>query len=120
VRWYALMYWSVSVVRLRWAVRARKAWRGYQRAEVDDLLFWGGSAVTVGGRLGTCCCTSGANICSHRWRSSMLGMAGIASHGGHHRVIIVMCCSRARVAKALRHRGGFVVPLIRSQCCSRS
>ena len=55
VRWYGLMY--LVGFALFWVlgrIRAREAWRGITKENVEDLLFYGVFGISLGGRLGYC------------------------------------------------------------------
>ena len=55
VRWYGLMY--LVGFALFWVlgrIRAREAWRGITKENVEDLLFYGVFGIILGGRLGYC------------------------------------------------------------------
>jgi phosphatidylglycerol:prolipoprotein diacylglycerol transferase len=113
VRWYGLMY-LVGFV-LFWSLgrlRAREAWRGMSRQDVEDLLFYGVLGVIVGGRLGYVLFYKPGYYLEHPLEALMLWKGGMASHGGIIGVIAVMWLFARVRGKSFLQVADFVVPLV--------
>jgi phosphatidylglycerol:prolipoprotein diacylglycerol transferase len=112
-RWYGLMYLLgfALFLLLGWR-RARDSWRGMQKNEVDDLLFWGVVGVILGGRLGYVLFYKPAYYLANPLEALMIWHGGMASHGGLIGVVLVMWLwSRAR-GKSFLNVADFVAPLV--------
>lgn len=113
IRWYGLMY-LVGFAMFLWLghVRARDAWRGMSKADVDDLLFWGVVGAVVGGRLGHVLFYEPQMLWHNPLEMFAIWKGGMASHGGIVGVIVAMWLwSRAR-GKSFLKVADFVVPLV--------
>lgn len=113
VRWYGLMY-LVGFVLFWWLgrLRARDAWRGMSRQDVEDLLFFGVLGVIVGGRLGYVLFYKPGYYLEHPLEALMLWKGGMASHGGIIGVITVMWLFARARGKSFLRVADFVVPLV--------
>jgi phosphatidylglycerol:prolipoprotein diacylglycerol transferase len=113
VRWYGLMYLAGFV--LFWwlgQVRARDAWRGMSRRDVEDLLFYGVLGVIVGGRLGYVLFYKPGYYLDNPLEALMLWKGGMASHGGILGVIAAMWLFARTRGKPFLQVADFVVPLV--------
>ena len=113
VRWYGLMY-LVGFALFWWLgrLRARDAWRGMSRQDVEDLLFFGVLGVIIGGRLGYVLFYKPGYYLEHPLEALMLWKGGMASHGGIIGVIVVMWLFARARAKSFLSVADFVVPLV--------
>jgi phosphatidylglycerol:prolipoprotein diacylglycerol transferase len=113
VRWYGLMY-LVGFLAFSWLgrLRARQAWRGVTREDVDDLLFWGVFGVIVGGRLGYVLLYKPGDYLRDPLEIFKLWHGGMASHGGIIGVILVMWLFARARGKSFLTVADFVVPMI--------
>jgi phosphatidylglycerol:prolipoprotein diacylglycerol transferase len=113
VRWYGLMY-LVGFALFWWLgrLRARDAWRGMSRQDVEDLLFFGVLGVIVGGRLGYVLFYKPGYYLEHPLEALMLWKGGMASHGGIIGVITVMWLFARARGKSFLQVADFVVPLV--------
>ena len=113
VRWYGLMY-LVGFALFWWLgrLRARDAWRGMSRQDVEDLLFYGVLGVIIGGRLGYVLFYKPGYYLEHPLEALMLWKGGMASHGGIVGVIVVMWLFARARAKSFLQVADFVVPLV--------
>jgi len=113
VRWYGLMYLLGFIgFLLLGKLRARDAWRGLTKQDIDDLLFFGVLGVILGGRLGYVMFYKPGYYLSHPLEIFMIWKGGMASHGGIIGVIIVMFLFARSRAKPFLQVADFVVPLI--------
>jgi len=113
VRWYGLMY--LVGFALFWGLgrlRAREAWRGMSRQDVEDLLFFGVLGVIIGGRLGYVLFYKPGYYLEHPLEALMLWKGGMASHGGIIGVIVVMWLFARARGKSFLQVADFVVPLV--------
>jgi phosphatidylglycerol:prolipoprotein diacylglycerol transferase len=93
-------------------LRAKDAWRGLTRQDVDDLLFYGVLGVILGGRLGYVLFYKPAYYLASPLEIFMIWKGGMASHGGIIGVIIVMFLFARSRGKPFLQVADFVVPLI--------
>jgi phosphatidylglycerol:prolipoprotein diacylglycerol transferase len=113
VRWYGLMYLLAFIgFLLLGRLRAKDAWRGVSRQDVDDLLFYGVLGVILGGRLGYVLFYKPGYYLSNPLEIFMIWKGGMASHGGIIGVIIVMVLFARTHGKPFLQVSDFVVPLI--------
>jgi phosphatidylglycerol:prolipoprotein diacylglycerol transferase len=113
VRWYGLMYLLAFIGFLLLArLRARDAWRGVSRQDVDDLLFYGVLGVILGGRLGYVLFYKPGYYLEHPLEIFMIWKGGMASHGGILGVILVMFLFARSRGKPFLQVADFVAPLI--------
>lgn len=113
VRWYGLMYLLGFIGFLTLGrLRAREAWRGLTRQDVDDLLFYGVLGVIIGGRLGYVLFYKPGYYLSNPLEIFMIWKGGMASHGGIIGVIVVMFLFARSRGRPFLQVADFVVPLI--------
>jgi phosphatidylglycerol:prolipoprotein diacylglycerol transferase len=113
VRWYGLMYLLAFVFFLVLGrLRARDAWRGMSRNDVDDLLFWGVLGVIIGGRLGYVLFYKPGYYLEHPLEAFMLWKGGMSSHGGMIGCIVVMWLFARARGKSFPQVADFVVPTV--------
>jgi phosphatidylglycerol:prolipoprotein diacylglycerol transferase len=113
VRWYGLMYLLGFVLFLVLGrYRARQAWRGFARNDVEDLLFWGVFGVIVGGRLGYVLFYQPEHYLQNPLEIFMLWKGGMASHGGIIGVIVVLWLYARASGKGFLQVCDFAVPLV--------
>jgi phosphatidylglycerol:prolipoprotein diacylglycerol transferase len=113
VRWYGLMY--LAGFALFWwlgQARARDAWRGMSRRDVEDLLFYGVLGVIIGGRLGYVLFYKPGYYLDNPLEALMLWKGGMASHGGILGVIAAMWLFARTRGKPFLQVADFVVPLV--------
>jgi phosphatidylglycerol:prolipoprotein diacylglycerol transferase len=114
VRWYGLMYLlGFALFLILGRLRAKDTWRGMDKQDVDDLLFWGVLGVIVGGRLGHVIFYGPLSYyLSHPLEIFMVWKGGMASHGGIIGVITVMWLWSRAKGKSFLKVADFVVPLV--------
>ena len=113
VRWYGLMYLlGFALFLILGRLRAKDTWRGMDKQDVDDLLFWGVLGVIVGGRLGYVLFYKPGYYLEHPLEAFMLWKGGMASHGGIVGVITMMWLWSRAKGKSFLKVADFVVPLV--------
>jgi phosphatidylglycerol:prolipoprotein diacylglycerol transferase len=113
VRWYGLMYLlGFALFLILGRLRAKDTWRGMDKQDVDDLLFWGVLGVIVGGRLGYVLFYKPGYYLEHPLEAFMLWKGGMASHGGIIGVITMMWLWARAKGKSFLKVADFVVPLV--------
>jgi phosphatidylglycerol:prolipoprotein diacylglycerol transferase len=94
IRWYGLSY-LVAFGLFLWLAGRRTALphyasRGWQRRDVEDMLFYGVLGVIIGGRLGYCFFYKPGYYVEHPLEVFMVWKGGMAFHGGLLGVITAM------------------------------
>lgn len=113
VRWYGLMYLvGFALFMLLGAWRARQPWRGMNRREVEDLLFFGVIGVILGGRLGFVLFYQPDYYLAHPEDIVKVWQGGMAAHGGIIGVILAMLWFARSRAKPFWQVADFVAPLV--------
>lgn len=92
IHWYALMYIAGAgfAFWLGWRRLRREPWRGFQPAQMEDLVFWGMLGVVIGGRLGYMLFYGWAQIASNPLNLFKVWEGGMSFHGGLAGVIVAM------------------------------
>jgi phosphatidylglycerol:prolipoprotein diacylglycerol transferase len=113
VRWYGLMYLVGFVIfMLLGRYRAKDAWRGMSKQDIDDLLFYGVLGVILGGRLGYVLFYKPGYYLANPLEALMIWHGGMASHGGIIGVIVVMWLFARSRGRSFLRVCDFVVPLV--------
>jgi phosphatidylglycerol:prolipoprotein diacylglycerol transferase len=113
VRWYGLMYLlGFALFLILGRLRVKDTWRGMDKQDVDDLLFWGVLGVIVGGRLGYVLFYKPGYYLEQPLEAFMLWKGGMASHGGIIGVITMMWLWSRAKGKSFLKVADFVVPLV--------
>jgi phosphatidylglycerol:prolipoprotein diacylglycerol transferase len=94
IHWYGLMY-LVAFVLFLWlaTLRTRQSpYRelGWQRRDIEDVLFWGVLGVVLGGRLGFCLFYQPAYYLTHPLEILYVWQGGMSFHGGMLGVIAAL------------------------------
>lgn len=114
VRWYGLMYLiGFALFLILGRIRAGQAWRGMEKNDVDDLLFWGVFGVILGGRLGHVVFYGPLPYyLANPLEIFAVWKGGMASHGGIVGVIVAMWLWSRRRGKSFLKVADFLVPLV--------
>ena len=113
VRWYGLMY--LVGFALFWVlgrIRAREAWRGITKENVEDLLFYGVFGIILGGRLGYCLFYQPGFYLAHPLAILEIWQGGMSAHGGLLGALMVMWLYSARRRLGYWRTVDFVAPLV--------
>lgn len=100
IRWYGLMYLlafvgALAICRLRLR-QPHVAAQGWQRKDIDDLLFYGVLGVILGGRLGYVLFYKSSYYLHHPLDVLRVWEGGMSFHGGFLGVVIAMTVFAAR------------------------
>ena len=113
VRWYGLMY--LAGFALFWwlgQVRARDAWRGMSRRDVEDLLFYGVLGVVLGGRLGQVLFYEPGYYLAHPLEIFAVWKGGMSFHGGFLGVLVAMGLFGRKHQLGFWQITDFIAPLV--------
>ncbi len=114
VHWYGMMYllaFAAFVVLGR--VRARRhPDLGWDKAQIDDLLFAGVLGVIVGGRLGEVIFYQPAYFAAHPLEIFAVWKGGMSFHGGFLGVLIALAWFARKTGRSFLQVGDFVAPLV--------
>lgn len=112
VRWYGLMYLvGFALFTILGLVRARQAWRGMSRRDVEDMLFYGVIGVIVGGRLGFVLFYQPAYYLAHPLDIFKVWQGGMSAHGGIVGVIAAIAWFARTRKRPFMLVADFVAPL---------
>jgi phosphatidylglycerol:prolipoprotein diacylglycerol transferase len=113
VQWYGLMY-LVGFLGA-WYLGRRRAGRpgsGWQPIMVDDLLFYGGLGVILGGRVGYILFYSFKNFLAEPLLLVKIWQGGMSFHGGLLGVLIAMWLFSRKAGKGFWETVDFAAPLV--------
>lgn len=113
VHWYGLMYlvgfvsaWGLALY------RARRSQKGWNAAQVGDLIFYGILGVVIGGRLGYMIFYDFFNFIANPLTIFAVWYGGMSFHGGLIGVAIAMWFFSRRIKKQWMDVIDFTVPLV--------
>ena len=113
VHWYGLMYligFLAAWILLTWRIRVSP--RGFQAAQVSDLLFYGALGIILGGRIGYMLFYDFGDLIHQPWRLFMIWQGGMSFHGGLLGVIIAMWLYGRKIGKSLGELTDFIAPVV--------
>jgi phosphatidylglycerol:prolipoprotein diacylglycerol transferase len=114
VHWYGLMYligFVLFVMLGRWRIRRGNP-KGWQTAEMDDLLFYGVLGVILGGRLGYVLFYKPAFYFAHPLDILKVWEGGMAFHGGFLGVLVAMALYGRKTNRSFFQVTDFIAPLV--------
>ena len=113
VHWYGLMY-LVGFACAWWLGRrrARDEWRGWQPAQVDDLVFYAALGVVLGGRLGFVVFYDFPAFLDDPIRLLKIWQGGMSFHGGLIGVLVAMTVCARRHRRKFFEVTDFLAPLV--------
>lgn len=114
VRWYGLMY-LLAFMFFLWLGRTRIKTRpdlGWQREELDDLLFYGMLGVILGGRLGYILFYKLHDYLADPLAMLRIWEGGMAFHGGLLGVLLALWLFARKTKRHFLQVGDFVAPLV--------
>jgi phosphatidylglycerol:prolipoprotein diacylglycerol transferase len=114
IHWYGLMYLIGFVAGLMLGrMRARRdSWRGWTERQVDDVLFYAGIGVIIGGRLGYVLFYKPDYFVAHPLEILYLWQGGMSFHGGFLGVLTAMILFARKTGKRWLDIMDFVAPLV--------
>ena len=114
VRWYGLMYlfgfvggWALGRYRA-----GRPGFSGWQKQQVDDLVFYIALGVILGGRFGYVLFYNFNNLLSDPLMLLRIWEGGMSFHGGLLGVLVAMALYARKVQKTFFQVTDFIAPLI--------
>lgn len=111
VHWYGLMYlFGFAAVWLLGRYRAERA--GWQKSELEDLLFYGAIGVIVGGRLGYALFYDLPNYIEHPANILKIWQGGMSFHGGLLGVLAAFFYFSVKTGKSFFTISDFVAPMV--------
>jgi phosphatidylglycerol:prolipoprotein diacylglycerol transferase len=114
IRWYGLMYLVAFVIVLvlgRYRIRTQ-AWHGWNRRDLDDILFLGVVGAVIGGRLGYVLFYKFAEYMHDPVRILFVWEGGMSFHGGFLGVLVAMLWFARTRGKKWLAVTDFIAPLI--------
>lgn len=114
IRWYGLMYllaFMLFVLLGRYRIKTRPD-LGWNRTELDDLLFYGMLGVILGGRLGYILFYKADFYFAHPLEILKVWEGGMAFHGGLLGVLIALWVFARKTGRHFLQVGDFVAPLV--------
>jgi phosphatidylglycerol:prolipoprotein diacylglycerol transferase len=113
VYWYGIMY-LVGFGGGWWLgrLRARDAWRGWRREQVDDLVFFIVLGVLLGGRVGYVLFYDFGDFLADPISLFKVWQGGMSFHGGLIGVILAMALFARRRGTTFFNVADFVAPLV--------
>jgi phosphatidylglycerol:prolipoprotein diacylglycerol transferase len=114
VRWYGLMYVAafVAFIFLGRRQALRRPDLRWDKAQLDDLLFYGILGVIVGGRLGEVIFFQPGYYLSHPAEILAVWKGGMSFHGGFLGVLIALWWYGRKTGRSFLQVGDFVAPLV--------
>lgn len=113
IYWYGLAYLAAFIS--AWLLaryRAKQKGSGWTTEQVDDLLFYGGLGVILGGRLGYILFYNFSEFISDPSILIAIRGGGMSFHGGLLGVMVALWLFKRKVNKSYFMVGDFVAPLV--------
>lgn len=114
IHWYGLMYLTAFALFLglgRFRMQARPD-LGWNKRELDDLLFYGVLGVVLGGRLGYIVFYKAAYYLQHPLEIFAVWQGGMSFHGGFLGVLVAMWLFSRKSGKSWLTVTDFIAPLV--------
>jgi phosphatidylglycerol:prolipoprotein diacylglycerol transferase len=114
VRWYGLMYVAAFLFFIILGRRhlRRRPDLGWDKAQLDDLLFYGILGVILGGRLGEVLFFEPGYYLSHPTEILAVWKGGMSFHGGFLGVLAALWLYARKTGRRFLQIGDFVAPLV--------
>jgi len=113
IHWYGVMY-LIAFVSAWWLgrYRARRPGSGWTTQEVDDLIFYGGLGVVLGGRLGYILFYNFSAFLADPLMLFRVWQGGMSFHGGLLGVLVALWLFERKFHKGYFRIVDFVAPLV--------
>jgi phosphatidylglycerol:prolipoprotein diacylglycerol transferase len=114
IRWYGLMYllaFALFIGLGRYRL-ARRLDLGWDRRQLDDLLFYGVLGVVLGGRLGYIVFYKASYYLQHPLEIFAVWQGGMSFHGGFLGVLVAMALFARKSGKPWLAVTDFIAPLV--------
>lgn len=114
IRWYGLMYVLAFVAFIILGRRhaGRRPELGWNKTQLDDLLFYGILGVIIGGRLGEVIFFQPDYYLSHPSEILAVWKGGMSFHGGFLGVLVALWWFGRKTGRSFLQVGDFVAPLV--------
>jgi len=114
VHWYGLMYVAAFLffIGLGRIHARRRPELGWDKAQIDDLLFYGVIGVILGGRLGEVLFYQPDYYFSHPAEILAVWKGGMSFHGGLIGVLVTLAWHARKSGRRFLEVGDFVAPLV--------
>jgi phosphatidylglycerol:prolipoprotein diacylglycerol transferase len=116
VHWYGLMYvlaFALFIMLGRVRIKqAHIAAAGWQKEDLDDMLFYGMLGVVIGGRLGEVLFYQPAYFLEHPLQIFAIWQGGMSFHGGFLGVMLAMALWARKAGRNLFDVYDFIAPLV--------
>jgi len=113
IHWYGLMYLAAAASAFFLARRrADQAWRGFQRSEVEDIIFYGMLGVILGGRIGSVVFYHFSDFLADPLMLVRVWEGGMSFHGGLLGVIIAVAWYGRKTGRSLSSMCDFAAPIV--------
>jgi hypothetical protein len=114
IHWYGLMYVAAFVffVILGRLHAERRPELGWDKAQIDDLLFYGVLGVIIGGRLGEVLFYQPAHFLANPLEIFAVWKGGMSFHGGFLGVLAALWWFARKTGRSFLQVGDFVAPLV--------
>lgn len=116
IRWYGFMYVIAFIsflivcrIQIKWQTDTAK---GFNKKDVDDILFFGAVGVILGGRLGYVVFYKFSYYIEHFNEVLKLWQGGMSFHGGFIGVLIALTIWAKSRQKSILQLGDFIAPAI--------
>lgn len=113
IHWYGLMY-VMAFLSAWWLARlqTKRHYQDWNNEQIDDLLFYGGMGVILGGRIGYVLFYSFSDFISNPIMLFQVWQGGMSFHGGLLGVLAAMALFNRKYKKGFFNIMDFVSPLI--------
>ncbi len=113
IHWYGLMYIAAALAAF-WLARQRTqdAWRGFQRSEIEDIVFYGMVGAILGGRLGSTFFYHFDSFLADPISIFRVWEGGMSFHGGLIGVLIAIGWYARKTRRPLFATYDFIAPIV--------
>ena len=113
IHWYGLMYVLAFVSAFLLArLQTKRHYKDWNYEQIDDLLFFGGLGVILGGRIGYILFYSFSDFINNPVMIFKVWQGGMSFHGGFLGVLIAIGIFNRKYKKGFFNIADFVVPMI--------
>jgi len=113
IHWYGLMYVMAFLSAFFLArLQTKRQHKDWNYEQIDDLLFFGGLGVILGGRIGYVLFYSFSDFISNPLMLFQVWQGGMSFHGGFLGVLVAMALFNRKYKKGFFNIMDFVAPLI--------
>ncbi|MBL1458750.1 MAG: prolipoprotein diacylglyceryl transferase [Methylophaga sp.] len=111
IHWYGLMY-LFGFVAAWMLARSRANDHGWEKSQVEDLLFYGAIGVIIGGRIGYALFYDLPNVINNPLNLFKVWQGGMSFHGGLLGVLLAIWLFGRKTNRSFFEISDFVAPLV--------